>query len=79
MVEAGEHGIDRAVLLDVVPVQNAELQAITTPGLRAFGSDMDTIWRRLLPGPRVTYRCLDSSPLLVSTPELAERRGMLTG
>jgi len=79
MVEAGEHGIDRAILLHVVPAKNGALRAITTPGLTAFGKDMATIWRRLLPGPRVTYRCVDSGPLMTSTPELRERYGMLVG
>lgn len=79
MVEAGEHGIDRAILLHVVPGANHALRAITTPGLTTLGENMETIWLRLLPGPRVTYRCLDSAPMLVSTPELRERYGMLVG
>lgn len=77
MVRAGEHGIDRAVLLHVIPAGNSYLKEIVTPGLVGFGTTVDAIWERLLPGPLVRYRCVDSSPLLASTPELAERYGGL--
>jgi hypothetical protein len=79
MVEAGEHGIDRAILLHVVPARNTALRAITTPRLSVLGNSVEAIWRQLLPGPRVTYHCMDSLPLMLCTPEIAERYGMLAG
>ena len=79
MVQAGEFGIDQAVLLHVVPAGNKTLRATMTDGLAEFGGTMDEVWQRLLPGPTVRYVCMASERLLTLTPELAERYGMLAG
>lgn len=79
MVEAGELGIDQAVLLHLVPAGNRTLRWTVPEGLKALGDEIDEVWRRLLPGPSVRYACLDTAALLTATPGLAERYGMLTG
>jgi hypothetical protein len=73
MVDSGEFGIDRAVLLHLVPRANRTLRRTVPNGLSVLGDEIDLVWRRLLPGPRVRYACLDTAPLLGQTPELAER------
>ena len=77
MVRARECGIDRAVLLHLVPEGNRTLRGTVPEGLGALGEGIDEVWRRLLPGPTVQYRCLDTGPLFRGTEELAERYGML--
>jgi hypothetical protein len=82
MVEAGEHGIDRAVLLHVVPSKNRALRQTVPEGLRQLGDElgsqeMDTVWRRLLPGPQVRYACATGEGWFAATPALAERYGVL--
>jgi len=65
MVDAGEHEVDRAVVAHAVPSTNTYLQSIVPSDLARFG----VTWHRsgrLLPGPRVTYRCADSLPWLAS-------------
>jgi hypothetical protein len=76
MVEARELGIDRAVLLHMVPGGNRTLRQTVPEGLADLGEEIDGVWRRLLPGPAVRYACMDTAPLFRKTPELAERYGM---
>ena len=73
MVEQGEHGVDRAVMLHVVPADNRRLRATLSPELAALGDQLDTVWSRLLPGPVLRYACMDSRPLLARCPPLRER------
>lgn len=56
MVKAQEFGIDRAVLLHLVPAGNRTLRTTVPKGLEHLGKEMDEVWHRLLPGPTVTYR-----------------------
>ncbi len=79
MVETGELGIDRAVLLHLVPGGNRTLRRTVPDGLADLGDEIDVVWHRLLPGPTVRYACMDTAPLFRNTPELAERYGMLAG
>jgi hypothetical protein len=77
MVKAQEFGIDRAVLLHCVPSGNRTLRQTVPEGLVTYGVEIDEVWHRLLPGPRVRYACVDTTPLFTATPELAERYGAL--
>ena len=77
MLEAGEHGIDRMVVLDIAPAKNQALMGCVPPALRAFGHTVDAVWRTLLPGPRVRFVWQDSAPWVTATSELAERYGEL--
>ena len=77
MVKAGELGVDRAVLLHLVPAMNRTLRTTVPQGLKHLGGEVDEVWHRLLPGPAVTYACLDTMPLIRATPELEERYGSL--
>ena len=75
MLQARELGMDRAVLLHLVPSGNAALRSTVPPGLASLGDSMDSIWEALLPGPDLRYGCVDASALYTVTPELAERYG----
>ena len=77
MVEAREFGIDRAVMLHLVPGEHHALRESVPPRLREFGSTIEEVWTRLLPTSKVRYRMVDNQPLLRSTPEIAERYGEL--
>jgi hypothetical protein len=77
MVRAAEFGIDETVLLHVIPANNKTLRTTVTVGLGDYGDQIADVWRRLLPGPSVRYACMASEPLLMATPELAERYGTL--
>lgn len=77
MVEAREFDIDRLVHLHLVPSLNTDILRLVPGGLQTFGSTIDEVWTTLLPGPAVTYRCLDTLPLLGLLPEVAERYGPL--
>jgi hypothetical protein len=78
MVAAGEFGVDGAVLLHLIPSANTELRALVPDGLCEFGRSVDTVWRYLLPGPRVRYQMVDTLPLLSCVDDLHERYGELT-
>lgn len=79
MVKAGEFGIDRAILLHCVPSLNETLRRTVPASLANFGTEIDQVWHRLLPGPSVRYACVDTMSWLSATPELAERYGALAG
>ena len=77
MVDAREFGIDRAVMLHLVPARHRQLRESVPPGLQEFGSTIEQVWTRLLPTSKVRYRMVDNQPLLRATPEIAERYGEL--
>ena len=77
MVQAGEFGIDRAVLLHLVPSVHYGLKTLVPEGLQPFGGTVAELWSALLPGPVLRYLCVDTLPLLGATPDLRERYGEL--
>ena len=77
MREAGEHGVDRMVVLEIAPATNRALMECVPDALRRFGSTVDEVWRTLLPGPRVRFVWQDSAAWVTVTPELRERYGAL--
>jgi hypothetical protein len=77
MVDAGEFGIDRAILFHAVPAGNTTLLSTLTDGLKEYGDTIGEVWRRLLPGPAVRYELVDTAPLFGATAELEERYGGL--
>ena len=77
MREAGEHGVDRMVVLYIAPAMNRALRACVPHALKPFGRTVDAVWRTLLPGPRVRFAWQNSAPWVTASPELAERYGEL--
>jgi len=75
MVAHREFGIDRAVLLHLVPEGNAALHHGVPDALRYFGGTVEEVWTQLLPGPEVRYVLMDSTRVLESTAGLRERYG----
>ena len=72
IVRAEEHGIDRALVVHVVPRGNRTLREHVAPLVGA--GPLVERWPSLLRDPgRVGYRCVDAEPLYSATPELAER------
>ncbi len=45
MREAGEHGVDRMVLLDIAPAVNRSLMTCVPDALKSFGRTVDEVWR----------------------------------
>lgn len=78
MVQAGEFGMDRAVVVHGVPAGNDALLATVPEGLARFGTTTPEVWTALVGGGRVAWRWLDTTPWLGATPALAERYGSLT-
>ena len=77
MLQAGEHGVDRMVVLDLAPEMNRTLMDCVPDALRPFGCTVDEIWRTLVPGPDVRFVWQDTKPWVTASPELAERYGGL--
>lgn len=77
MVDAREFGIDRTVMLHLVPGRHHALRESVPHGLREFGDTIEEVWTHLLPTSKVRYRMVDNQPLLRSSPEIAERYGEL--
>lgn len=75
MVDAREFGIDRAVMLHLVPGRHHTLREFVPPGLRELGSTIEDVRSRLLPTSNLGYRMADNQPLLQACPEIAERYG----
>jgi hypothetical protein len=73
MVAHRELGVDRAVLLHAVPMENHSLRATLTPPLAALGATVGAVWQRLLPGPVVRYARVDNTALMDRCPAVAER------
>lgn len=76
MVAHSELGIDRAVLLHLVPGGNTALHRGVPEGLRPLGATLEQVWTELLPGPVVRYVWLDPARVLESTPALRKRYGL---
>lgn len=79
MLQAGEHGVDRMVVLDLAPEMNRKLMDCVPDALRPFGGTVDEIWRTLVPGRDVRFVWQDTKPWVTATSELAERYGGLFG
>ncbi len=77
MVQAGEYGIDRMIILYLAPAANQALRDGVPAALKPYGPVMDAVWRALLPGPKVRFVWQDTQPWLTATPELAERYAAL--
>ena len=77
MVQAGEHGIDRMIVLYLAPAANQALREGVPAALKPYGPTVDAVWRALLPGPKVRFMWQDTQPWVTATPELAERYAVL--
>jgi len=75
MVEAGELGMDRAVVVHAVPHGNRTLLETVPDGLSHLGSTVPEVWGELVGGGNVAWRWLDTTPWTTATSALAERYG----
>ena len=77
MLEAGEHGMTRVVVVLLAPAMNRDLITGVPDDLKAFGSRIDEVWSALAPGPDVRFVWQDTAAWITATPALAERYGGL--
>ena len=77
MLQAGEHGIDRMIVLYLAPAANRVLRDGVPAALTPYGPTLDAVWHALIPGPKVRFMWQDTQPWLTATPALAERYAAL--
>jgi hypothetical protein len=75
MVDAGEFGIERAIVVWVAPSGNAALRTCVPDALTTFGDTVGEVWRALIHHPRVGFADLSSDDLVVASAELKHRYG----
>lgn len=78
MVDAGELGVDLAVVAHAVPRGNRTLLETVPDGLSHLGPTVPEVWGELVGGGNVAWRWLDTTPWITATPGLAERYGGLS-
>ena len=77
MLEAGEHGVDRVIVLYLAPAANQALMNCVPDTLKPYGKTVDMVWKNLVPGPKVRFVWQETKPWLTVTEELKERYGDL--
>ena len=77
MVQAGEHDIDRMIVLYLAPAANRALRESVPAALKPYGPTVDAVWRALLPGPKVRLMWQDTQPWVTATQEIEERYAAL--
>jgi len=75
MVEAGELGIERAIVAWVVPNGNAALRTCVPEALKPFGGTVGEVWRALVHHPRVGFVDVSSDDLVAASAEVKHRYG----
>jgi hypothetical protein len=75
MVAAGEHGIDRAVVVHAVPAGNDTLLRTVPEGLASFGATVPEVWTALVGGGPVGWASVDTARWIAASPEAFSRYG----
>jgi hypothetical protein len=75
MVDAGEFGIERAIVAWVAPRGNAALRTCVPDALKTFGDTVGEVWRALIHHPRVGFVDVSSDDLVAAPAELKHRYG----